>query len=210
MPLWSSSVMLSALVGMFNNFIILQALTMDRHLGGSKFKIPASSFLSLDTLATSISIFILDRLIFPMWQKLTGWSLTPVQQIGLGHVLNALGLVTSALVEVRRLHAARDHHLIGLSMGAPTIVPISALCTSTAMISLLVAVGFYLSTAITGLIRNSTSWLKDDLNDGRLDIVYWVLAAIGVVNFGYFLVCAKMFKHKLNKQDQNLDNVSSS
>ncbi|KAI3793383.1 hypothetical protein L1987_36002 [Smallanthus sonchifolius] len=243
MPLWSSSVMLSGLVGMFNNFIILQALTMDRHLGGSKFRIPASSFLSLDTLATSISIFILDRLIFPMWKKLTGWSLTPLQQIGLGHVLNALGLVASALVEARRLHVARDHHMVGLSTGAPTIVPISALwlmvpltimgisqaflfpgqislyyqefptslrSTSTAMISLLVAVGFYLSTAITGLIRNSTSWLKDDLNDGRLDIVFWVLTVIGVVNFGYFLVCAMMFKHKLDKQDQNLDNVSSS
>ncbi|XP_076913878.1 protein NRT1/ PTR FAMILY 2.7-like [Bidens hawaiensis] len=243
MPLWSSSVMLSALVGMFSNFIILQALFMDRHLGGSKFQIPSSSFLSLDTLATSITIFILDRLIFPMWQKLTGWSLTPLQRIGLGHVLTVLGLMASALVEARRLDTARDHHLIGLSMGAATVVPISALwllvpltimgisqaflfpgqislyyqefptslrSTSTAMISLLVAVGFYLSTGVTGLIRNSTKWLKDDLNDGRLDIVYWLLAAIGVVNFGYFLVCAKMFQHKVDKQDQNMENVSSS
>lgn len=160
-------------------------------------------------------------------------------------MLNAVGLIAAALVEVRRLHAARDHHLVGSTMGASatTIVPISALwllvplsimgisqaflfpgqislyyqefpeslrSTSTAMISLLVAVGFYLSTAITGLIRDSTEWLKDDLNNGRLDIVYWVLAAIGVVNFGYFLVCAKMFQHKVDKQDQNLENVSSS
>ncbi|KAJ0657735.1 putative ABC-type nitrate transporter [Helianthus annuus] len=240
MPLWSSSIMLSGLVGMFNNFIILQALSMDRHLGGSNFKIPASSFLSLDTLATSITICLLDRLIFPMWQKLTGWSITPLQRIGLGHVLNVVGLVTAALVEVRRLHMARDHNLIGLSMGIATTVPISALwllvpltimgisqaflfpgqislyyqefptslrSTSTAMISLLVAVGFYLSTALTGLIQKSTSWLKDDLNNGRLDIVYWLLAAIGVVNFGYFLVCAKMFRHKLDTQDQNVDDV---
>ncbi|KAJ0657734.1 putative ABC-type nitrate transporter [Helianthus annuus] len=231
MPLWSSSVMLSGLVGMFNNFTILQALSMDRYLGGSKFQIPASSFLSLDTLATSITICLLDRFIFPMWLKLTGWSITPLQRIGFGHVLNAVGLVAAALVEVRRLHTARDHNLIGLSIGTTTIVPISALwllvpltimgisqaflfpgqislyyqefptslrSTSTAMISLLVAVGFYLSTAITGLIQNNTSWLKDDLNNGRLDIVYWLLAAVGVVNFGYFLVCAKMFRHKLD------------
>ena len=50
----------------------------------------------------------------------------------------------------------------------------------------------------------------DDLNDGRLDIVYWLLAAIGVVNFGYFLICAKMFQHKLDKHDDNMENTSSS
>ncbi|KAK9061205.1 hypothetical protein SSX86_018385 [Deinandra increscens subsp. villosa] len=242
-PLWSSSVMLSASIGMFSNFVILQALTMDRHLGGSTFQIPSSSFLSLDVLATCITICLLDRLIFPMWQKLTGWSLAPLQIIGLGHVLNVAALVASAIVEIQRLHAARDHHLTGLSMATTAIVPFSALwllfpltilgisqaflfpgqislyyqefptslrSTSSAMISVIVAIGFYLSTAITGLIRKNTRWLQDDINDGRLDIVYWVLAAIGVVNFGYFLVCAKMFKHKLDKQDQTLDNVSSS
>ncbi|GJU11504.1 NRT1/ PTR family 2.7-like protein, partial [Tanacetum coccineum] len=32
MPLWSTSILLSALIGMLSNFTILQALTMDRHL----------------------------------------------------------------------------------------------------------------------------------------------------------------------------------
>ncbi|XP_071707791.1 protein NRT1/ PTR FAMILY 2.7-like [Rutidosis leptorrhynchoides] len=243
MPLWSSSVLLSGLVGMFNNFTILQALTMDRHLFGSSFKIPAASFLFFNTLATSISLLILDRLIHPMWRKLIGRPLTPLQQIGIGHVLNALALVASAIIEIQRLHVAKSHNLIGLNDGRTTIVPLAAMWlvvplailgtsegflfpgqillyyqefptslrgTSTAMISLLVAVGFYLSTGITSLIRKSTSWLMDDLNEGRLDIVYWMLAAIGLVNFGYFLICAKMFKHKLDKHDQSLDNVASS
>lgn len=243
MPLWSSSIMLSTLVGMISNFTILQALTMDRHLGGSHFKIPAASFLFFSTLATSISLLILDRFIFPMWQNLTRRSLTPLQRIGVGHVINVMALVSSALIEVQRLHAARAHHLTGSSMGSITIVPFSALwlvapltilgiseaflfpgqislyyqefptslrSTSTAMISLLVAAGFYLSTAMTSLIRKNTSWLMDDLNDGRLDIVFWMLAAIGVVNFGYFLIWAKMFQHKMDVDDQSLDNVSRS
>ncbi|KAJ9539995.1 hypothetical protein OSB04_026501 [Centaurea solstitialis] len=219
MPLWSSSIMLSTLVGMISNFTILQALTMDRHLGGSNFKIPAASFLFFSTLATSIALLILDRLIFPTWQNLIGRSLTPLQRIGVGHVINVLALVSSALIEVQRLQAARAHHLMGSSMGGNgiTIVPFSALwlvaplailgiseaflfpgqislyyqefptslrSTSTAMISLLVAAGFYLSTAMTSLIRKNSSWLMDDLDEGRLDIVFWMLAAIGVVNFG--------------------------
>ncbi|GKC76591.1 NRT1/ PTR family 2.7-like protein [Tanacetum coccineum] len=243
MPLCSSSVMLNGLVGMFNNFTILQALSMDRHLGGSTFQIPAASFLFFNTLATSVSIVILDRFIFPMWQKVAGSPLTAIQRIGVGHVLTVIGLVSSALVEAQRIHVAREQHLVGLTMVTTTIVTFSALwlmvpltiigvseafffpgqillyyqefptslrSTSTAMISLLVAVGFYLSTGITSLIRKSTAWLMDDLNDGRLDIVYWLLAAIGAVNFGYFLICGKMFQHNLDKQDDNLDNISSS
>ncbi|PWA38223.1 major facilitator superfamily protein [Artemisia annua] len=243
MPLWSSSVLLSGLVGMFNNFIILQALAMDRHLGGSNFKIPAASFLFFNTLATAISLFIIDRFIFPVWKKLNGSPLTPLQRIGVGHVLNVLGLVLAGIIEVQRLHTARSHNLIGISTGMTSVVPFPALWlvaplivvgisegflfpgqillyyqefptslrgTSTAMVSLLVAVGFYLSTGITSLIRKSTAWLMNDLNDGRLDIVYWLLAAIGVVNFGYFLICAKMFQHKLDKYDDNMDNTSSS
>nr|XP_043635133.1 protein NRT1/ PTR FAMILY 2.7-like [Erigeron canadensis] len=242
MPLWSSSVLLSALVGMFNNFIILQALAMDRHLGGSNFKIPAASFLFFNTLSTSISIFLLDRFLFPMWQKLSTRSLTPLQKIGIGHVLNVAGLVSSALIEARRLHVAKSHNPIG---SGPTIVslaalwlvvpltivgisegfhfpgqillyyeefPVSLRSTSSAMISLLVGVGYYLSTAITSLIRKSTTWLMDDLNDGRLDMVYWMLAILGVVNFGYFIICAKMFKHKLKNHDDqsHVENVSTS
>ncbi|KAJ9539996.1 hypothetical protein OSB04_026502 [Centaurea solstitialis] len=75
--------------------------------------------------------------------------------------------------------------------------------SSTAMVSLLVAIGFYLSTGITSLIRRNTGWLMDDINDGRLDMVYWLLAAIGLLNFGYFLICVKMFRYKLDKNDDN-------
>nr|GEZ55566.1 protein NRT1/ PTR FAMILY 2.7-like [Tanacetum cinerariifolium] len=85
-------------------------------------------------------------------------------------VLTVIGLVSSALVEAQRIHVAREQHLVGLSMVTTTIVTFSALWL----------MGF------TSLIRKSTAWLMDDLNDGRLDTVYWLLAAIGVVNFGYF------------------------
>ncbi|GJY18972.1 major facilitator superfamily domain, general substrate transporter [Tanacetum coccineum] len=243
MPLWSTGILLSALIGMLSNFTVLQALTMDRHLFSTHFKIPAASYLFFNTIATSISLSILDRLIFPMWQHLTGRSLTPLQQIGAGHVLNVVAMVSSAFLEVQRLHVARVHHLMGARTGVTTIVPFSALWlvgpltvlgisealhfpaqvslyyqefptslrnTSTAMISLLIASGFYVSTAITSLIRNNTGWLMDDINNGRLDIVYSVLAAIGALNFGYFLICANTFQHKLDNHDHNLADVSNS
>ncbi|GKB90329.1 NRT1/ PTR family 2.7-like protein [Tanacetum coccineum] len=171
------------------------------------------------------------------------FSIVSLMQIGAGHVLNVVAMVSSAFLEVQRLHVARVHHLMGARTGVTTIVPFSALWlvgpltvlgigealhfpaqvslyyqefptslrnTSTAMISLLIASGFYVSTAITSLIRNNTGWLMDDINNGRLDIVYSVLAAIGALNFGYFLICAKTFQHKLDYHDHNLADVSSS
>lgn len=76
--------------------------------------------------------------------------------------------------------------------------------TSTAMISLLIAIGLYLSTVIIDLVRKITGWLPDNINYGRLDNVFWMLAVIGVVNLGYYLVCAKLFKY------QNLEKSNDS
>ncbi|GJS36601.1 NRT1/ PTR family 2.7-like protein [Tanacetum coccineum] len=77
--------------------------------------------------STCISLFILDRLIFPMWQHLTGRSLTPLQQVRVGNVLNVAAMVSSAFLEVQRLHVARLYHLMGSRTGATTVVQFSAL-----------------------------------------------------------------------------------
>ena len=71
------------------------------------------------------------------------------------------------------------------------------------MVSLLLAIGFYLSSAIMDLIDQITGWLPDDINDGRLDNVYWVLAVTWVVNFGYYLICAKYFKYQQNVEEND-------
>lgn len=34
------------------------------------------------------------------------------------------------------------------------------------------------------------SWVDDNLNRGRYDLYFWVLAVIGGLNFGYYLVCS--------------------
>ena len=165
---------------------------------------------------------------------MTRRSLKPLQQIGIGHVINIFAMVGSALVETRRLRVVRTHHLNGEPPGS--VVPMSGLwlvvpllvigvgeafhfpgqvalyyqefptslrSTSTAMISLLIAIGYYLSTAIIDLVRRSTGWLPDNINDGRLDYVFWLLTAIAFVNFGYYLLCTKFFKY------QNTENHES-
>lgn len=224
-PLWSSSILLSATIGVFMSLILLEALTMDKHFGDN-FEVPAASFLTFNILSTCISLSILDRFVFPRWQKLFGHYPTPLQRIGVGHIINIIALVGSAVVENQRLQVVKKLHLddqpgsvvpmsafwlvinltiIGISeaLHYPGQVafyyqefPESLRNTATAMISLIVGIGFYSSAVVIGLVRRATEWLPDDINEGRADYVYWIMAGIGVVNFAYYLICAKFFNYR--------------
>jgi hypothetical protein len=93
-PLWSSSIFLGTPIGIQASLTVLQALTIDRYLG-PHFEIPAGSILVVVLISTAISLTLIDRFLCPMWQKLTGKSPTPLQRIGLGHVLNILSMAFS-------------------------------------------------------------------------------------------------------------------
>ncbi|KAL3534309.1 hypothetical protein ACH5RR_002770 [Cinchona calisaya] len=54
----------------------------------------------------------------------------------------------------------------------------------------------YLSSFIASVIHRTTNWLADDLNHGRLDYFYYTIAALEILNLGYFLICAKWYKYK--------------
>ncbi|KAF5198303.1 NRT1/ PTR FAMILY 2.6 [Thalictrum thalictroides] len=224
-PLWSTSIFLSIPIGIQSSLMVLQALSMDRHLG-RHVNIPAGSFIVATFLATVFSLSVIDRVFFPAWKTLTRQSMTPLQRIGVGHVLNILGMAGSALVESRRLKVAKSHNLthqlgsivpmsafwlvtplaivgIGEAFHFPGQValyyqefPTSLKSTATAMIALLVAAGFYLSTALIDLFQRVTGWLPDNINEGRIDNVFWVLVVIGAINFGYYITCAMLYRYK--------------
>ncbi|GAV71369.1 PTR2 domain-containing protein [Cephalotus follicularis] len=224
-PLWSTTLFLSIPIAVQSSLIVLQALTMDRHLG-PHFKIPAGSVAVIVLISTSISLTIIDRFICPMWKRLTGFSLTPLQRIGVGHVFNILSMVVSALVETKRLQIAHNHHLqshpgsivpmlvlwlfpqlilvgIGEAFHFPGQValyyqefPASLQSTATAMVPVIIGVAYYSGSALISLLQRMTSWLPNDINNGRLDNVYWLLVVLAVLNFGYYLLCAKLYKYQ--------------
>ncbi|KAK6128196.1 hypothetical protein DH2020_038065 [Rehmannia glutinosa] len=64
------------------------------------------------------------------------------------------------------------------------------------------AMSSYLSSFLISIVHNTTkvgensNWLAEDLNKGRLDYFYYLVAGLEVLNLGYFLVCAKWYKYK--------------
>jgi peptide/histidine transporter 3/4 len=234
LPILSSGIFLSTPIAVLMSLTVLQALTMDRHLG-QHFKIPAGSMIVFMLTSTAISLTFIDRILYPMWQKLSRRSPTPLQRIGLGHVFNALGMVVAALIESKRLDMARTHNLIdkpgsniplsvlwlvpqlgvvgfGEAFHYPGQVtfyyqefPKSLRSIATAMISMIIGIAYYLSNAVIDVTQRATGWLPDDINKGRLENVYWMLLVVGVINFGYYLICARFYKYQnaLEKENEN-------
>ncbi|XP_020092198.1 protein NRT1/ PTR FAMILY 2.11-like [Ananas comosus] len=62
--------------------------------------------------------------------------------------------------------------------------------------------GNYLSGFLVTIVHKTTgvkggrNWLAQDLNEGRLDFFYLLIAAIGVLNLVYFVICAKWYRYK--------------
>ncbi|RDX64182.1 Protein NRT1/ PTR FAMILY 2.11, partial [Mucuna pruriens] len=60
----------------------------------------------------------------------------------------------------------------------------------------------YLSTFLISIVHKTSAksatgnWLPEDLNKGRLDFFYYMIAALEIMNLGYFLLCSKWYKYK--------------
>ncbi|CAM0944364.1 unnamed protein product [Alopecurus aequalis] len=224
LPLWSSAIVLSISIGVQINFTVLQALAMDRAVG--RFTVPAGSMFVGSLLSVVIFLGLLDRILLPLWKRLTGHTPTPLQCVGVGHVLTVLSMAASAVVERRRTATVRAHGEEGNPMW---VSPLSAMWlllpfavsgageafhfpaqvtlyyqefppslknTGTGMMAIIVALGFYLSTALINIIQRATTWLPDNMNASKLENLYWLLTAMVAVNFGYYLTCAKLYKYQ--------------
>jgi peptide/histidine transporter 3/4 len=224
LPLWSASIVLSIAFGTQINFTVLQALAMDRALG--RFTVPAGSMSVVILVSIVVSLVLLDRALLPLWQRLTGHTPTPLQRIGAGHVLAILSLAASAAVERHRMATVRAHGeevhpawvsplsamwlVLPLALagagealyfpGGVTLYyeefPPSLKNTSTGMVAVIIALGFYLSTALVDVVRSTTAWLPNNMNASRLENLYWLLTVMAAVNFGYYLFCAKLYKYQ--------------
>lgn len=61
-----------------------------------------------------------------------------------------------------------------------------------------VAGSSYLSSFLSSIVQKATkqSWLAEDLNKGRLDYFFYLIAGLEVLNLVYFMLCAKWYKYK--------------
>ncbi|CAN4088170.1 unnamed protein product [Withania somnifera] len=73
------------------------------------------------------------------------------------------------------------------------------------------ALANYMSSLLISIVHKTTStsdtenWLAEDLNKGRLDYFYYLVAGLEILTIGYFFICAKWYKYRGTQDDQNLE-----
>ncbi|CAN6332962.1 unnamed protein product [Urochloa humidicola] len=108
-PIWATCLIYAVAYAQSSTFFTKQASTLDRRIG-DRFKVPPAALQSFISITIVIFIPIYDRVIVPVARRYSGRpsGITMLQRIGTGMLLSLLSMVIAALVEARRLRAARD------------------------------------------------------------------------------------------------------
>ncbi|CAN6971489.1 unnamed protein product [Brassica rapa subsp. trilocularis] len=144
-------------------------------------------------------------------------GITPLTRIGFGLFLSTFSMVSAALLEKKRRDSSvLDGRILSIFWITPQflIFGISEMFTAVGLIeffykqsakgmeSFLMALtycsysfGFYFSSVLVSIVNkitstsvNSKGWLGDnDLNKDRLDLFYWLLAVLSLLNFLSYL-----------------------
>lgn len=149
-------------------------------------------------------------------------GISPLQRVGTGLFIATFSMVSAAIIERRRrVSASESNQILSIFWIAPQflIFGLSEMFTAVGLIeffykqsvqgmqSFLTAMtycsysfGFYLSSLLVSLVNRVTStgggggWLSNnDLNKDRLDLFYWLLAALSLFNFFNFLFWSRWY-----------------
>ncbi|MBA0855118.1 hypothetical protein Goshw_009424, partial [Gossypium schwendimanii] len=81
--------------------------------------------------------------------------------------------------------------------------PESMRISATALFRTAISVGNYVSTLLVSLVHkysakpDGSNWLPDNnLNKGKLELFYWLITGLQVVNLLYYICCAKLYTYK--------------
>ncbi|KAL3635425.1 hypothetical protein CASFOL_019972 [Castilleja foliolosa] len=221
LPIWSTCILFWTVYSQMNTFTIEQATFMNRNVGS--FDIPAGSFSFF--LIGTILIFtsLNERVFVPLARKIThtAQGITSLQRVGIGLGFSIFGMVAAALVEKRRRqHMVNENMRITAFWLVPQFFLVGAgeafayvgqleffireapermKSMSTGLFLSTISMGYFVSSLLVSLVDKATGgkWLMSDLNEGRLDNFYWMLAVLGVLNIIVFLVFAMMHHYKV-------------
>ncbi|WMV59800.1 hypothetical protein MTR67_053185 [Solanum verrucosum] len=228
-PIWSTCILFWTVYSQMNTFSIEQATFMNRNVG--KFGIPAGSFSVFLFISILLFTSINERVTVPIARKITGnrQGLTSLQRVGIGLILSIVGMVAAAIVEKQRRENAIHHNysisafwlvpqffIVGAGEAFAYVgqleffireAPEGMKSMSTGLFLSTLSMGFFISSLLVSIVHKVTngSWLKNNLNNGKLDYFYWMLAVLGVLNYFVFLVFSTRHQYKTQHLSTTLE-----
>ncbi|XP_073300981.1 protein NRT1/ PTR FAMILY 1.2-like [Primulina huaijiensis] len=228
-PIWFSGMIMFVNVCQ-PSFPVLQAASMNRKI--SSFEFPAASFSTLALLSIIISVILYDRVFLPLASRVRGSHvrISTKTRMGFGIFLTFTAmLVTAAVESIRRTVVAANmsamwlvpqYCLTGFAEALNVIAQnefyFSELPRSMwSIAATLNGIGLALANLVASFILNCVdviskegghgSWISNDIDKGRYDYYYLVLAGLSMANMVYFIVCSSVYgplKGEINLAEQ--------
>ncbi|EYU32880.1 hypothetical protein MIMGU_mgv1a025520mg [Erythranthe guttata] len=221
LPVWAATIALSISYAQLSTFFIAQANTMDRNLGPD-FKIPAGSVPVFSSFNALIVIPIYEKLAVPFLRARTGHprGITSLQRIGAGLFVSIFAMVSAAAVERTRRGESSGGSRVSVFWLFPQCFLIGTAevfsyvgqleffydeategtrSISSAVFLSEIGIGSWLSSAAVKMVVRGSGgvrkgWLREDLNESRLDYFYWILTGVNALNFFVYLWVARRYK----------------
>ncbi|KAE8676092.1 Protein NRT1/ PTR FAMILY 6.2 [Hibiscus syriacus] len=212
LPIWVTTILFWTTYAQMITFSAEQATTMKRNIGN--FLIPAGSLTVFFVGAILISLAFYDRFIIPLWKKMERqtWvnksatdSHRPLPVChGNGSCSHSRGeTAIEGLIYTGQL----DFFITQSPKGMKTI--------STGLFLTTLSLGFFFSSLLVSVVKvairsgGKQGWVVENINKGRLDFFYGLLAALSFINFGLFLLSAAWFRKTTCKQAPETEIVRS-
>ncbi|GMJ00730.1 NRT1/ PTR family 6.4 [Hibiscus trionum] len=202
-------------------FTVEQATIMHRNVGS--FLIPAGSLSAFLIISILLFTSLNEKVFVPLARKITHnhQGITSLQRIGIGLILSIAAMVGAAIVEKERREVAIEKgvkisafwllvqfFLVGAGEAFAYVgqleffireAPDQMKSMSTGLFLSTISMGFFVSSLLVSIVDHVTkrSWLRNNLNKGKLNNFYWLLAVLGSLNFVVFLIFASRHQYKM-------------
>ncbi|XP_022973463.1 protein NRT1/ PTR FAMILY 4.4-like [Cucurbita maxima] len=235
-PIFACTIIFNTILAQLQTFSVQQGAAMNTCLTNS-FQIPPASLQSIPYIILIFLVPLYETAFVPLARRITHTNsgISPLQRVGTGLFVATFSMVSAALVEKKRRNSSVVGSSLSILWIAPQFIifGISELFTAVGLVeffykqsvegmqSFLTAMtycsysfGFYLSSLLVSLVNKITGgasgggWLShNDLNNDRLDLFYWLLAGLSLVNFFNYLFWANRYSQEHEAQD--LENPTS-
>ncbi|MBA0548990.1 hypothetical protein Golob_020051 [Gossypium lobatum] len=221
LPIWSTCILFWTIYSQMTTFTVEQATIMHRKIGS--FVIPAGSFSAFLIISILLFTSLNEKVFVPLARKITHnpQGITSLQRIGIGLVFSVAAMVGAAIIEKERREIAVEKEvkisafwllvqffLVGAGEAFAYVgqleffireAPDRMKSMSTGLFLSTISMGFFVSSLLVSIVDHVTNrnWLRNNLNKGKLNNFYWLLAVLGFLNFLVFLILASRHQYKI-------------
>ncbi|KAK4779271.1 hypothetical protein SAY86_006799 [Trapa natans] len=222
LPIWITLLMFAVIFQQPATFFTKQGAVMKRTVGA--FKVPPATLQSAITLSIVLLMPLYDKALIPAARFFTRneKGMDVMQRMGVGMVLSIIAMVIAAQVETKRMEMVAagpdkaalsifwllpQYILLGISDVFTVVgmqeffyseVPLRMRTMGFALYTSVFGVGSFVSALMISIVEASTrgrqSWFTDDMNKGRLDKYYWLLALASVISLLLYMALCKVYR----------------